>query len=45
MPQHEEERKEKKNYGGEGHRSLYLAHAKRALYHLSYTPGDIGAGL
>ena len=25
--------------GGEGHRSPYLSHAKRALYHLSYTPG------
>ena len=24
--------------GGAGHRSRYLAHAKRALYHLSYTP-------
>ena len=24
--------------GGEGHRSPYLSHAKRALYHLSYTP-------
>ena len=27
-----------KNIGEEGHRSLYLAHAKRALYHLSYIP-------
>ena len=24
--------------GGAGHRSPYLSHAKRALYHLSYTP-------
>ena len=23
-----------------GHRSRYLAHAKRALYHLSYDPTD-----
>ena len=29
-------RKEKS--GGEGYRSPYLSHAKRALYHLSYTP-------
>ena len=29
--------KTRKN-GGEGHRSPYLSHAKRALYHLSYTP-------
>ena len=28
----------KKKIGGEGHRSPYLSHAKRALYHLSYTP-------
>ena len=28
-----------KKSGEEGHRSLYLAHAKRALYHLSYIPG------
>ena len=28
----------KKKFGGDGHRSHYLAHAKRALYHLSYTP-------
>ena len=27
--------------GGEGHRSLYLSHAKRALYHLSYTPDNV----
>ena len=24
--------------GDAGHRSLYLSHAERALYHLSYTP-------
>ena len=29
---------EKRKVGGEGHRSPYLSHAKRALYHLSYTP-------
>ena len=29
-----------KSYGGAGHRSPYLSHAKRALYHLSYTPSD-----
>ena len=29
---------EKRKNGGEGHRSPYLSHAKRALYHLSYTP-------
>ncbi|CAK8689827.1 unnamed protein product [Clavelina lepadiformis] len=26
--------------GGAGYRSRYLAHAKRALYHLSYTPSQ-----
>ena len=26
--------------GGCGRRSRYLAHAKRALYHLSYSPND-----
>ena len=30
-------RKEKKAGCG-GHRSRYLSHAKRSLYHLSYTP-------
>ena len=30
--------KQKGKNGGEGHRSPYLSHAKRALYHLSYTP-------
>ena len=25
-------------YGDAGYRSRYLPHAKRALYHLSYTP-------
>ena len=29
-----------KNDGDAGYRSLYLSHAERALYHLSYTPGD-----
>ena len=32
---------EKKENGGEGHRSPYLSHAKRALYHLSYTPSKL----
>ena len=32
------ETKEKEKSGGEGYRSPYLSHAKRALYHLSYTP-------
>ena len=32
---------EKKENGGEGHRSPYLSHAKRALYHLSYTPSNL----
>ena len=27
-----------KGLGDAGYRSLYLSHAKRALYHLSYTP-------
>ena len=31
-------KKRKRKNGGEGHRSPYLSHAKRALYHLSYTP-------
>ena len=26
--------------GEAGYRSLYLSHAKRALYHLSYIPSD-----
>lgn len=30
----------KRKVGGEGHRSPYLSHAKRALYHLSYTPNS-----
>ena len=30
--------KYEKIVGGAGHRSPYLSHAKRALYHLSYTP-------
>ena len=28
--------------GGAGYRSPYLSHAKRALYHLSYTPWCLG---
>ena len=28
--------------GGAGHRSPYLSHAKRALYHLNYTPNWMG---
>ena len=28
----------KKLFGDAGYRSRYLPHAKRALYHLSYTP-------
>ena len=31
-------RRKNKKIGGAGHRSQYLSHAKRALYHLSYTP-------
>ena len=27
-----------KDFGDAGYRSRYLSHAKRALYHLSYTP-------
>ncbi len=30
----------KKRTGGAGYRSRYLSHAKRALYHLSYAPGQ-----
>ena len=29
-----------KRFGNAGHRSQYLSHAKRALYHLSYIPWD-----
>ena len=29
-----------KKDGGEGYRSPYLPHAKRTLYHVSYTPKD-----
>ena len=29
-----------KKFGDAGYRSRYLSHAKRALYHLSYTPFD-----
>ena len=32
--------KNSKKSGEEGHRSPYLAHAKRALYHLSYVPAE-----
>ncbi len=32
------ERESNKCFGGDGYRSHYLSHAKRALYHLSYTP-------
>ena len=28
----------RENFGDAGYRSRYLSHAKRALYHLSYTP-------
>lgn len=31
-------KKKKKTFGDAGHRSPYLSHAKRALYHLSYAP-------
>ena len=31
-----------KFFGGAGHRSPYFSHAKRALYHLSYTPDTGG---
>ena len=34
-----------KSFGGAGYRSPYLSHAKRALYHLSYTPNGIGGYL
>ena len=33
---------EPKKVGGAGYRSPYLSHAKRALYHLSYTPDSSG---
>ena len=33
---------EEQNFGGAGYRSPYLSHAKRALYHLSYTPWCYG---
>ena len=32
--------KQKVVLGAAGYRSPYLSHAKRALYHLSYSPGD-----
>ena len=35
---HESYRILKKCFGDTGHRSPYLSHAKRALYHLSYLP-------
>ena len=28
------------NHGDAGNRTLYLSHAKRALYHMSYIPGE-----
>ena len=34
----------KKKFGDAGYRSRYLPHAKRALYHLSYTP-DVEVGI
>ena len=34
------QQKSKRLFGGAGYRSPYLSHAKRALYHLSYTPID-----
>ena len=37
-PKTYDEENEKPRLGGAGHRSPYLSHAKRALYHLSYTP-------
>ena len=30
-----------KNYGAAGYRSRYFSHAKRALYHLSYSPSRL----
>ena len=30
-----------KNSGAAGYRSRYLSHAKRALYHLSYSPSPL----
>ena len=33
---------EEKKSGGAGYRSLCLMHAKHALYHLSYTPTQVG---
>ena len=30
-----------KNSGAAGYRSRYLSHAKRALYHLSYSPSRL----
>ena len=34
-------KQQQKIVGGAGYRSPYLSHAKRALYHLSYTPCSI----
>ena len=34
-------KKQKMFLGAAGYRSPYLSHAKRALYHLSYSPGDL----
>ena len=33
---------QRKGFGDAGYRSRYLSHAKRALYHLSYTPLNPG---
>ena len=36
----EKETKTKLNHGDAGNRTLYLSHAKRALYHMSYIPEE-----
>ena len=36
-----EEREKKERTGEVGHRSQYLSHAKRALYHMSYIPASV----
>jgi hypothetical protein len=38
LPRIKGTKSEKGIFGGDGHRSRYLPYAKRALYHLSYTP-------
>jgi hypothetical protein len=35
----EKQKRKRKLIGDAGDRTLYLSHAKRALYHLSYIPG------